>query len=354
MKTVVAPLRWLGEMPEGNLEMLDQRRLPAEEIWLPMPTYEAVAAGIRDMAIRGAPAIGIAAAYAVALAARAMHRDGVSLDNLAHKLAPIYAHLAETRPTAVNLFWALERMKKCVLLSADLPDKARVARLFEEAAAISSEDRANNERMGRLGAELFGPKTRILTHCNTGGIATGGLGTALGIIRALHASGKLEHVWIGETRPYLQGARLTTWECQQDQIPCTLITDSMAAHFMQQGEVDAVIVGADRVAANGDVANKIGTYGLAVLCAYHKIPFYVAAPLSTIDLQTPSGEAIEIEQRSPQEVTHLNGTPIAPAGIPAASPAFDMTPNALIRAIITEDAIVEAPFGVALARLNAR
>lgn len=354
MKTVVAPLRWRGEMPEGSLEMLDQRRLPAEEVWLAMPTYQAVATGIRDMAIRGAPAIGIAAAYGVALAARALRADRQALGDLEQKLTPVYAHLAETRPTAVNLFWALERMKKCVVQSAGLSDQARVARLFEEAVAIAREDRANNERMGQLGAELFGPKTRILTHCNTGGLATGGLGTALGIIRALHASAKLEHVWIGETRPYLQGARLTTWECQQDGIPSTLITDSMAAHFMQQGKVDAVIVGADRVAANGDVANKIGTYGLAVLCDFHKIPFYVAAPVSTIDLKTPTGEAIEIEQRSPQEVTCLHGVPIAPAGVDAASPAFDVTPNALIRAIITEDAILTAPFGAALAQLSAQ
>lgn len=354
MKTVVAPLRWLGEMPEGRLEMLDQRRLPAEEVWLPMPTYQAVADGIREMAIRGAPAIGIAAAYGVALAARALFDETPSLDGLEQKLTPIYAHLAATRPTAVNLFWALERMTKCVAQTNNLSGEARVARLFEEAAAISSEDRANNERMGRLGAELFGPGTRILTHCNTGGLATGGLGTAIGIIRALHDAGKLEHVWIGETRPYLQGARLTTWECQQDQIPCTLITDSMAAHFMQQGEVDAVILGADRVAANGDVANKIGTYGLAVLCDYHDIPFYVAAPISTIDLDTSSGEAIKIEQRSPREVTHLNGVAIAPEGIGAASPAFDMTPNSLIRAIITENGIIEAPYSDALARLVAR
>ncbi|TDP76413.1 S-methyl-5-thioribose-1-phosphate isomerase [Bradymonas sediminis] len=352
MKTVVAPLRWIGEMmPDGRLEMLDQRRLPAEEVWLPMPTYEAVADGIREMAIRGAPAIGIAAAYGVALAARAIFEQTSSADGLEVKLAPIYAHLAETRPTAVNLFWALERMKKCVVESAVLSGAARVERLFEEAAAISKEDRDNNERMGRLGADLFGPGTRIMTHCNTGGLATGGLGTAIGIIRALHHAGKLEHVWIGETRPYLQGARLTTWECQQDQIPSTLITDSMAAHFMQQGKVDAVIVGADRVAANGDVANKIGTYGLAVLCGYHKIPFYVAAPISTIDMETPSGEAIEIEQRSPREVTHLNGMAIAPEGMDAASPAFDMTPSSLIRAIITEDGILEAPYDVALAGL---
>lgn len=356
MKTVVAPLRWIGERPSGRLEMLDQRRLPAEEVWLPMPDYRAVADGIRQMAIRGAPAIGIAAAYGVALAAREWLKkvrieDAGSHDDLAQKLAPIYAHLAATRPTAVNLFWALERMKKCVAQCANLSGESRVAQLFEQAAAISSEDRANNERMGRYGADLFGTGTRILTHCNTGGLATGGLGTALGIIRALHNDGKLEHVWIGETRPYLQGARLTTWECQQDKIPCTLITDSMAAYFMQQGKVDAVILGADRVAANGDVANKIGTYGLAVLCEYHKIPFYVAVPVSTIDLDTPSGEAIEIEQRSPSEVTHLNGTAIAPVGVDAASPAFDVTPHTLIRAIITENGIVEPPFNDALARL---
>ncbi len=351
MKTQVAPVKWIGSHEDGHLDMLDQRLLPAEETWLEMSTYEEVADGIRNMVIRGAPAIGIAAAYGVALAARKLAGE-VGRGEFADKLQVVYEHLSQTRPTAVNLFWALERMERCVDEAGDLTAEALVTRLFEEAEAIFSEDRANNLRMGRLGADLLPEGARVLTHCNTGGLATGGYGTALGIIRAAHAEGKLEKVWVDETRPYLQGARLTTWECIQDGVPCTLVTDSMAGHLMQSGEVDAVIVGTDRVVANGDVANKIGTYSLAVLCKHHGIPFYVAAPVSTIDFETPSGDGIVIEQRSAREVTHVGDHAIAPEGVDVAHPAFDVTPNPLVTAIVTEDGVVEAPYRESLQTLR--
>jgi methylthioribose-1-phosphate isomerase len=354
METAVAPVRWVGSHEEGHLEMLDQRLLPAEEVWLPMSSYTEVADGIRNMVIRGAPAIGIAAAYGVALAARVIAQE-VERDQIAGELDAIYAHLSKTRPTAVNLFWALERMKRTVAESDQNADKldapALVVRLFEEAEAICAEDRANNLRMGRLGAELLPDDARVLTHCNTGGLATGGYGTALGIIRAAHAAGKLDHVWVDETRPYLQGARLTTWELMQDDVPCTLITDSMAGHFMKEGKVDAVIVGTDRVVANGDIANKIGTYSLAVLCKHHGVPFYVAAPVSTIDFEAQSGDEIPIEQRSARELTHVKDQAIAPEGVTVAHPAFDVTPHELITAIITEDGVVQAPYKPNLAKL---
>lgn len=334
VETRVRPVRWVGDDAGGALEMLDQRELPGAEVWEPMRTVEEVAEGIRAMKVRGAPAIGIAAAFGLALGAR---EHGAATDAM-------FEQLAATRPTAVNLFWALERMRP-------LRD-AGYDRLLAEARAIMAEDAANNLRMGRLGAELFRPNTRVLTHCNTGGLATGGYGTALGIIRALHAAGKLETVWVDETRPYLQGARLTMWELTQDEIPCTLITDNMAGYFMKSGQVDAVIVGTDRVAANGDIANKIGTYSLAVLCKHHGVDFYVAAPRSTIDLATSHGDDIEIEQRAAREVTHVQGVEIAPAGVRAAHPAFDVTPAELITAIITEDGVATAPYEAALRQLG--
>lgn len=350
--TEVSPLRWVGPRWEGQLEMLDQRRLPAEEHWLAMPTYREVAEGIREMAIRGAPAIGIAAAYGVALAAREFGASGDKSATIQDKLAPIYEHLAQTRPTAVNLFWALERIKSVAEEARSLAPRGFITRLFEEARAISAEDFANNEAMGLLGADLLAEGARVLTHCNTGGLATGGLGTALGIIRAAHQQAKLEHVWVSETRPYLQGARLSAWELQKERIPATLITDSTAGYLMQQGKVDAVIVGTDRVAANGDMANKIGSYSLAVLCQYHDIPFYVAAPISTIDLGTKSGAEIPIEERPAREVTHLAQAMIAPAGFPAKNPAFDVTPNRLITAIVTEGGVIRAPYSKGLKALQ--
>ncbi|MGM0559169.1 MAG: S-methyl-5-thioribose-1-phosphate isomerase [Myxococcota bacterium] len=343
MDTTVVPVHWVGGVETGYLEMLDQRKLPGEEVWNVLRTYDDVADGIRDMVIRGAPAIGIAAAYGVALAARAFADDPREAP-IEERLEPVYETLSKTRPTAVNLFWALERMRRVAAEHADLDDDALVERLFDEAAAIFEEDRENNLRMGEFGAELLPEHAQVLTHCNTGGLATGGYGTALGIIRAGHASGRIEHVWVDETRPYLQGARLTAWELMKDEIPGTLITDSMAAHFMKEGQVDAVVVGTDRVVANGDVANKIGTYGLAVLCKHHGIPFYVAAPVSTIDLETDSGESIPIEQRSSDEVTRVGETEIAPRGVQVAHPAFDVTPNDLVTAIITEAGVAEAPY----------
>jgi methylthioribose-1-phosphate isomerase len=341
MESAVLPLRWVGEADDGYLEMLDQRLLPKQEVWQVMSTAEDVADGIRDMVIRGAPAIGIAAAYGVVLGAR----DGST------SLESVFEGLAETRPTAVNLTWSLRRMKHVVQAHEGGSDEALVKRLFEEARTIQREDRENNRRMSELGAELFDDGVKILTHCNTGGLATGGFGTALGIIRAADAQGKLEKAWIDETRPYLQGARLTTWECLEDDIPATLITDSMAGHFMKQGEVDAVVVGTDRVAANGDVANKIGTYSLAVLADAHDVPFYVAAPISTVDLETPSGDAIPIEERSREEVTQVGETTIAPQEIDVAHPAFDITPAEYVDALITEDGIVEPPYETNLKRL---
>jgi methylthioribose-1-phosphate isomerase len=339
IETNVVPLRWVGSVEDGHLEMLDQRRLPAEEVWHEMTTVNEVADGIREMVIRGAPAIGIAAAYGVALGFREFGGQPSEQD-----VAAMFELLATTRPTAVNLFWALERMRGLIEEHVDADPAGRLAALFDEARAIFDSDREHNLAMGRHGAALFEEPARILTHCNTGGLATGGYGTALGIIRALHAEERLEHVWVDETRPYLQGARLTTWECMKDGLPATLITDSMAAHFMKEGLVDAVIVGTDRVTANGDVANKIGTYGLAVLCKHHGIPFYVGAPVSTIDLETPSGDQIEIEQRSSREVTHVGETAIAPDGFPVAHPAFDVTPAEMVTAIITQWGVAEAPY----------
>lgn len=340
-ETSVVPIKWEGTAAEGKLLMLDQRRLPKEEVWHEMASARDVADGIREMVVRGAPAIGIAAAFGVFLGVR---ESGEATQEL-------YDMLADTRPTAVNLFWALERIRRLLETNPDDTDELRLERLFREANAIFEEDRANNLEMGRHALPLFGTDIEILTHCNTGGLATGGYGTALGIIRALNASGQLDHVWVDETRPYLQGARLTAWELMKDEIPSTLITDNMAAHFMKEGRVQAVIVGTDRVAANGDVANKIGTYGLAVLCSYHDIPFYVAAPISTIDLATPTGDAIDIEQRSPREVTHIYEAQIAPDDVRVAHPAFDVTPNDLVTAIITEKGVARAPYPAALERL---
>jgi methylthioribose-1-phosphate isomerase len=323
--------------------MLDQRRLPDEEVWLEMTTAGEVADGISDMVIRGAPAIGIAAAYGVVLAVRAGLDDG-GTDGLVDRLADEFETLGQARPTAVNLKWALERMHGVLEGHSEASADDLLERVFDEADAIRREDREANLEMARRGAELLSDGSGVLTHCNTGGLATGGFGTALGVIRAGCDQGVVERVWVDETRPHLQGARLTTWECLQDDLPATLITDDMAAHFMANGEVDAVIVGADRVAANGDVANKIGTYGLAVLCDAHDIPFYVAAPTSTIDLETASGEDIPIEQRSEREVTEIGDTSIAPDGIEVAHPAFDITPADYIDAIITERGVVEPPY----------
>ena len=343
--TSVRPFKWEGDLLAGHLQMIDQRELPHAERWHSYDDAQGVAGAITDMVVRGAPAIGIAAAYGVVLGARAWGSSPHTPEQ-AHALLEL---LANTRPTAVNLFWALQKMR-ATLEAHQAGGPQRLEALMAQAQGIEQDDLRDNLRMGEFGAGLMPARARILTHCNTGGLATAGYGTALGVIRATHAQGKLGHVLIDETRPYLQGARLTAWECLKDALPCTLITDSMAAYFMAKGEVDAVIVGADRVAANGDAANKIGTYGLAVLCAYHDIPFYVAAPLSTIDPQIPDGSHIPIEQRSAREVTHVRTVSIAPQDVPVAHPAFDVTPSALITALITQHGVIQAPYNQGIAR----
>jgi methylthioribose-1-phosphate isomerase len=305
----VEPLRWLGD----RLELLDQRLLPDQTVYVTCRSAAEVAQAIRDMVVRGAPAIGCAAAFGVVLS------EGTSES---------YEILAKSRPTAVNLFWALERMKKAKDLKA-------------EAEAIFSEDLAANRALGKLGAELLPAGARVMTHCNAGALATAGYGTALGVIRS--AKSKNVSVIACETRPYLQGARLTAYECVQEGIPCTLVTDSMAGHLMSRGEVDVVVVGADRIAANGDVANKIGTYAIAVLARRHRIPFYVAAPLSTFDPKIPDGSHIPIEERPAAEVTGYRETRWAPEGVAVRNPAFDVTPAELITGIICEKGIVLEP-----------
>ncbi len=318
-------LRWEDDM----LQILDQRRLPWEVKYVLCRDHEEVAFAIKNMVVRGAPAIGIAAAYGVVLGVK-----NLSLS----KLDEIIETLSRTRPTAVNLFWALERMKRRARLSSSWRE------LLEEARAIHDEDIKANEAMGLYGAELVPEKASVLTHCNAGALATGGFGTALGVIRMAIRQGKSVKVFADETRPVLQGARLTTWELMMDGIDVTLITDNMAGYLMSKGEIDLVIVGADRIAANGDVANKIGTYSIAVLAKYHNIPFYVAAPTSTIDLGVSSGKDIPIEERNPEEVKEINGVKIAPDGVKVRNPAFDVTPNQLVSAIITEKGVIRPPF----------
>jgi methylthioribose-1-phosphate isomerase len=336
---VVTAIRWGGD----RLLLLDQTRLPAETRWVEARTADEVADAIRTMVVRGAPAIGVAAAFGAALWARGLAGAGLAPEAFVAAFEPVRRRLAGTRPTAVNLFWALDRMGRAVREAAALPPGARAERLAAEAKAILDEDLEANRRMGRLGAALIPDGARVLTHCNAGALATAGYGTALGVVRAAHEAGKRVSVLADETRPFLQGSRLTTWELREDGIPVTLITDNMAGHVMQRRQVDLVIVGADRIAANGDVANKIGTYGLAVLAKEHGLPFYVAAPVSTFDLSLVSGDEIPIEERDPREVTTLAGRPIAPEGTPALHPAFDVTPARLVTAIITEAGIAKPP-----------
>jgi methylthioribose-1-phosphate isomerase len=313
----VEPIRWLGD----RLDLLDQRLLPEQTVYVTCRSADEVAAAIRDMVVRGAPAIGCAAAFGVVLSKGSKQAFDV---------------LAGSRPTAVNLFWALERMKKAKDLKA-------------EAEAIFTEDLAANHAMGKLGAELIPDKARVMTHCNAGALATAGYGTALGVIRS--AKNKSISVIACETRPYLQGARLTAYEMVQEGIPVTLVTDSMAGHLMSRGEVDVIVVGADRIAANGDTANKIGTYALAVLAKRHGIPFYVAAPISTFDPKIPDGSHIPIEERPADEVTGYRGARWAPEGVSVRNPAFDVTPAALISGIITERGVVRSPNRARLASL---
>jgi methylthioribose-1-phosphate isomerase len=306
-----AAVEWLGD----RVRMIDQRLLPGELVQVELGTVDQVARAISDLLVRGAPAIGAAGAFGVALAV-VRGEDPVAAG----------AELRATRPTAVNLAWAIDR----VLASADP---------VAEAITIAAEDVADNRAIGRHGADLVPVGANILTHCNAGGLATVGYGTAVGVIRAAHEAGNPVHVWVDETRPVLQGARLTAWELQRLGVPCTLVPDVMAASLMASGDVDLVVVGADRIVANGDVANKIGTYGLAVLARYHGIPFYVAAPRSTFDPATPDGRSIQIERRSPEEVTTLGGVSIAPKGVAAENRAFDVTPAELVNAYITQDGV---------------
>jgi len=323
----------------NHVVMLDQRLLPDREVYRSYRDYSEVAQAIRSMVIRGAPAIGVAAAMGVALGAL-----WVKGKNFDREIERIFRTLGKTRPTAVNLFWALERMRRIYIEKRSLGVEAVKRLLKEEALKIYEEDIAANRLLGKLGAKLLGNSRHIMTHCNAGALATAGYGTALGVIRAMKEAGKEVEVLVNETRPFLQGARLTAWELKKDKIPVTLLTDNMAGYLMQHGKVDAVVVGCDRVAANGDVANKIGTYGIAVLARRHNIPFYVAGPTSSIDLKCPSGAEIPIEQRNPREVSHIFGRPIAPRGVRIVNPAFDVTCHDLISAIITEKGVITPPF----------
>jgi methylthioribose-1-phosphate isomerase len=323
--------------------MIDQTRLPHEERYVTCADYRQVADAIRSMVIRGAPAIGVAAAMGIALGMK--HLQSVD------EFEQICETLARTRPTAVNLFWAIERMRRVFSELRDRPLEEIRETLVAEAQQIRLEDLAINECIGRNGAPLIPEGKTVLTHCNAGSLATAGYGTALGVIRAAVASGKKIDVFAGETRPFLQGARLTIWELQHDGIPATLITDNMAGHFLHSGRIGCVVVGADRIAANGDVANKIGTYSLAVLAKENQVPFYVAAPLSTLDANLASGDQIPIEQRSAVEVTHVHGVAVAPEGTHVENPAFDVTPNRYVTAIITERGVARAPFSDSLRKL---
>ena len=334
------------EWTDAGVVMIDQRRLPVEEAYVTCRTYEEVADAIRSMVIRGAPAIGVAAAMGVALGVAAGRRPTSTA------VRTICDTLARTRPTAVNLFWAIERMKRLYAIAARPADRRRfAARLVEEAQRIKREDIAINRAIGRHGAALVPDGKTVLTHCNAGALATAGYGTALGVIRAAVEAGKKIDVFADETRPFLQGARLTVWELQQDDIPTTLITDNMAGHFLKSGRIGCVVVGADRIAANGDVANKVGTYSVAVLAKENGVPFYVAAPISTLDLKLASGADIPIEQRPAAEVTHVFGARVAPEGAAVENPAFDVTPNRYVTAIITERGVAYPPFVESLARL---
>ena len=336
------------EWTSDGVRMIDQTLLPGEEIYRTYRTHPEVAEAIRSMVIRGAPAIGVAAAMGVALGVKNSRAKNVA--ELRSEFETIADAISKTRPTAVNLFWAVKRMRaKFEEALADAGSEAgkidRAKTLLEdEAQRVLAEDSSVNEAMGRHGATLLKDSSTVLTHCNAGALATGGYGTALGVIRAAVEEGKKVNVFADETRPFLQGARLTAWELAKDGIPVTLITDNMAGHFMKQSKIQAVIVGADRIAANGDVANKIGTYTVAVVARENKIPFYVAAPLSTIDLELASGDEIPIEERSPDEVTHWRGIQTAPENVSARHPAFDVTPNRYVTAIITERGIARNPY----------
>ena len=345
--TMIRTIEWTDE----GVVMIDQRRLPTHELYPIFKTHDEVAAAIEDMVVRGAPAIGVAAAMGIALGMR--NSAAESLEEFDNDFNRVCERLLVTRPTAVNLFWAVERMRwafKHGRRDGSSIDQIRKL-LVSEALDIHREDVESNQRLGAFGAELIPDNGTVLTHCNAGALATAGFGTALGVIRAAVEAGKNIRVFADETRPFLQGARLTAWELAKENIPVTLITDSMAGHFLKAGEVDCVIVGADRIAANGDVANKIGTYMVAVAAHENNIPFYVAAPLSTVDLSLNSGDQIPIESRADEEVTHFHGQQVAPEGVKVANPAFDVTPHRYVSAIITDAGVAHEPYDTSLKAL---
>ena len=333
------------EWRNGAVVMIDQRLLPTREVYRVYRDHREVAAAIKDMVVRGAPAIGVAAAFGIALGVKHARPS-----ELARAFDRICRTFAATRPTAVNLFWAIERMRRVFAAARGRAPEVVRELLLREALAIHREDIAANRALGAYGAALLPDTPTILTHCNAGALATAGYGTALGVVRAAVESGRQVDVFATETRPFLQGARLTAWELRKDGVPVTLITDNMAGHFMKNG-ISCVIVGTDRTAANGDVANKIGTYTLAVLAARHRVPFYVAAPTSSIDLSCKRGADIPIEERSPSEVTHIGGRQIAPTGVHIGNPAFDVTPHELVTAIITERGVARPPYTKTLPKL---
>jgi len=344
---VAQPIAWTDK----GVVMLDQRRLPTEEVSYTYTDYREVAKAIREMVIRGAPAIGVAAAMGVALGV--LHSRANSIDELNNEFAEISRTLAETRPTAVDLFWALRRMRNRfleLLASSASIAEIRVA-MVAEAKEVHLEKLATDEAIGRFGAEFMPTEGQVMTQCNAGALATAGIGTALGVIRVAFEQGRKLHVLVPETRPYLQGARLTAWELHRGGIPLSLITDNMVGHFLKTGKVGAIVTGADRIAANGDTANKIGTYQMAVLAKENNVPFYIAAPISTFDLSIPDGEHIPIEERAAEEVTHIQGVRIAPDDVHAAHPAFDVTPHRYIRAIFTERGVATAPYTASLKNL---
>ncbi len=339
------------EWTEAGVRFIDQRRLPTEEVYVTCRTYQEVAEAISTMVVRGAPAIGVAGAMGIALGMKEAAQRASSANELRSALAKISETIAATRPTAVNLFWGVRRMKDTFDANANRSVPEISAALIKEARQMHVDDVAACMAMGRHGAVLLPKSGGVLTHCNAGALATCGYGTALGVIRSAVASGSKIHVYADETRPFLQGSRLTAWELHKDGIPTTVISDNMAGSVMKQGKVSAVIVGADRIAANGDVANKIGTYSLAILAKEHGIPFYVAAPWSTIDLETPDGDKIPIEQRSSREITHMADKQLTPDGVGIENPAFDVTPHKYVTAIITERGIARPQFAEAFKRM---
>jgi methylthioribose-1-phosphate isomerase len=338
------------EWTDAGVSFIDQTKLPTEEVYVVSKTYEEVAEAIKTMIVRGAPAIGVAAAMGIALGARDYKPADIA--DFRNYFGRVCRVMGETRPTAVNLFWAIRRMQRRFEELSGKPITEIKLGLVEEAQRVHAEDIAANEAMGKHGAVLMPASGSVLTHCNAGALATAGYGTALGVIRAAVESGKTLHVYADETRPFLQGSRLTAWELMKDGIPTTLISDNMAGTIMSRGKIGAVIVGADRIAANGDTANKVGTYSVAILAKEHGIPFYVAAPFSTVDLDTPDGSKIPIEQRASTEVTHLAGKQIAPDNCQVENPAFDVTPAKYIAAIITERGVAKAPFSESLRALG--